>query len=84
MNLPQLSKPQWDAACECARKVMAGDARCPADRAAYLNAKARLVDLLPEDEDANAIIKAAVRWNVRNDLAASLAMMPGARVEMVG
>jgi hypothetical protein len=67
---------QWTAAQECARLFMAGDPESATDRAAYRNAKARLVELLPEGEDERAIIRRAVRSQMRCALAESLAMMP--------
>lgn len=76
MTLPDLTFDQWQAALGAARQLMSGDPASPTDRAHYRNARARLVELLPEDADANAIIKDAVRWAMRNDLAASLAMVP--------
>jgi hypothetical protein len=81
MRLPELTKPQWDAALDAARALMNGDADCATDRAAFRNAKARLADLLPAETDAREIIRAAVRWDMMNGLAASLAMVPGATVE---
>jgi hypothetical protein len=76
MILPQLTADQWQAAQEAARRFTTGDPASATDRAAYRNARARLVDLLPDDAEANEVIKAAVRWNMRNDIAASLAMIP--------
>lgn len=81
MTLPRLTKPQWDAALDAARLLMNGDVDRATDRAAYRNAKARLADLLPDETDAGEIIKAAVRWDMLNSLAASIAMIPGATIE---
>lgn len=82
MKLPELSKPQWDAALATARQLMSGDPNDAADRAAYRNAKARLTELLPDGEDVTEIVKAAVRWDMLNGLAASVAMIPGATLEV--
>jgi hypothetical protein len=83
MRLPELTKPQWDAALDAARALMSGDPNEAADRAAYRNACARLAQLLPDGTDEREIIRAAVRWDMLNGLAASLAMIPGASVETV-
>jgi hypothetical protein len=83
MMLPQLTKPQWDAALTAARELMSGDPNSATDRAAYRNARVRLAELLPADTDERAIIKAAVRWSMRDSLAASLAMMPEVGVERI-
>lgn len=76
MTLPELTKPQWDAALAAAKALMSGDPNDAADRAAYRNAKARLAGLLPEGTDEREIIRTAVRWDMLNGLAASLAMLP--------
>jgi hypothetical protein len=83
MRLPELTKPQWDAALDAARALMNGDPSSATDRAAYRNARAQLADLLPDSADANDIIKAAVRWDMLNGLAASLAMLPAGAVEAI-
>jgi hypothetical protein len=66
-RLPNLTHGQWQAASETARLLMTGDVNSATDRAAYRNARARLVDLLPQGEDANAIVQAAVRWRMKDD-----------------
>jgi hypothetical protein len=81
MRLPELTKPQWDAALDAARALMSADPDSATDRAAFRNAKARLADLLPAETDEREIIKAAVRWDMMNGLAASIAMIPDASVE---
>jgi hypothetical protein len=79
MMLPTLTKPQWDAALTAARALMNCNPNDATDRAAYRNARVRLAELLPQETDEQEIIRAAVRWSMRDCLAASLAMMP--RVE---
>jgi histidinol-phosphate/aromatic aminotransferase/cobyric acid decarboxylase-like protein len=83
VTLPELTKPQWDAALTAARALMSGDPNNPTDRAVYRNSVVRLAELLPAGTDTRAIIKAAVRWSMLNDMAASLAMIPCATVEQV-
>lgn len=71
--LSDLAKPQFDAALSAARELLRGNPANACDRASYRAAKERLSAMLPEGEDAGAVILAAVRWNARNEIAAAFA-----------
>lgn len=71
-----LTKPQWDAAQEAARRLMQGSPNREADRESYREAVAELCALLPEEIDAKAVIRQAARWHMLNDIGAALAGLP--------
>jgi hypothetical protein len=73
-DLRQLSKSQFDAALAAAHALMHGNPGDANDRATFREKKARLAELLPDSAAATAIVSAAVRWDLRNSLAASLEM----------
>lgn len=76
MKLTDLSKPQWDAALSAAQCLCQSNPDIAEDRAAFRAAKARLVELLPADANANDVVSAAVRWNALNDIACAFAGIP--------
>lgn len=72
-DLRTLTKPQWDAALAAAKALMHGNPNDANDRATFREKKAQLAELLPADADVREIISAAVKWDMKNALAASLA-----------
>ena len=84
MTLPQLTKDQWDAALAAARTLMTGDPDDALDRARFRAARDELAAVLPLGADVREVIQAAIRWNMHNDLAASLAMLPVEAVVRAG
>ena len=76
MLIRELSKPAWDAALFAARTVVSGNPDIAAHRAAYREARASLVALLPTDADATDLINQALRWETRNAIAAACAGLP--------
>ncbi len=69
--MPVLTKPQWDAAQEAARCLMAGNPNDEADRASFRAARTRLVEMLP-DGDASDTITRACHWIALDTVAAAL------------
>lgn len=73
VSLRVLTKPQWDAALNAARILIAHNPAEAEARARYREAKEALAALLPDGADTREIILAAVRWDALNDIAAAFA-----------
>lgn len=71
-----LTKPQFEAAQEAARRLMQGSPNREADREHYREAVAQLCAVLPEDVDAKDVIRQVARWQMLNDIGAALVGLP--------
>lgn len=80
-TLADLSKPQWEAALNCARVLVTCDPNDAGDRARYRGAKDAFAELLPAGTDVRNLITRAVRWNAMNSFVSAVAGIPRASIE---
>lgn len=83
MNLRSLSKPQFDACMTAADALVSGNPNRAECRQQYRDALIEFEQMLVEPEDAQAIVREAVRWVMRNEIAAVLAGIPAIETEEV-
>ena len=76
MTLRDLSKPQRDAAMAAADLLMKGSPDREGDRRRYADALIRFEAMLPDGEDARAIVREAMRWQVLGFIAEIEAGLP--------
>ena len=83
MNLRDLTKAQSDAAHTAARILLSGDVNRVECRQQYAEALLEFEQMLVEPADAKAIVREAMRWQMRDLIAEVCAGLPAIGTEEV-